>query len=43
MNPNVLSQRYATPKMNQIFSERGKNKARTRAFWLSVLKAQHMN
>ena len=39
MNPNVLSQRYATKKMNDIFSEEGKTRFE-RLFWLSVLKAQ---
>ena len=39
MNPNVLSQRYATTKMNHIFSEEGKTRLE-RLFWLSVLKAQ---
>ena len=39
MNPNVLSQRYATEKMNHIFGEEG-NTRLEREFWLSVLKAQ---
>ena len=39
MNPNVLSQRYATREMNQIFSEEG-NIRQERLFWISVLKAQ---
>ncbi|MFW9835266.1 MAG: lyase family protein, partial [Candidatus Thorarchaeota archaeon] len=39
MNPSVLSQRYATEKMNKIFSEEGKTRLE-RLFWLSVLKAQ---
>ena len=39
MNPNVLSQRYATPEMNRIFSEEGKT-LMERELWLSVLKAQ---
>lgn len=39
MNPNVLSQRYATIKMNTIFSEAGKTRLE-REFWLSILKAQ---
>ena len=39
MNPNILSQRYATEKMNHIFSEEG-NTRLEREFWLSVLKAQ---
>jgi len=39
LNPNVLSQRYATPEMNRIFSEEGKT-LMERELWLSVLKAQ---
>ena len=39
MNVNVLSQRYATPEMNAIFSEMGKTRME-RQLWLSVLKAQ---
>ncbi len=39
MNPNVLSQRYATREINQIFSEEG-NIRQERLFWLNVLKAQ---
>jgi adenylosuccinate lyase len=39
VNPNVLSQRYATPEMNRIFSEEGKT-LMERELWLSVLKAQ---
>ena len=39
MNPNVLSQRYATSEMNQIFSEKG-NIRQERLFWISVLKTQ---
>lgn len=39
MNPNVLSQRYATREMNRIFSEEGKA-LMERELWLSVLKAQ---
>ena len=39
MNPNILSQRYATEKMNHIFSEMGKTRLE-RDFWLNVLKAQ---
>lgn len=39
MNPNILSQRYATDKMNHIFSEYGKSRLE-RKLWLSVLKAQ---
>lgn len=39
MNPNVLSQRYATSEMNRIFSEEGKA-LMERELWLSVLRAQ---
>lgn len=39
MNPNILSQRYATEKMNHIFSEPGKTRLE-RELWLNVLKAQ---
>jgi len=39
LNPNVLSQRYATREMNRIFSEEGKT-LMERELWLSVLKAQ---
>lgn len=39
MNPNILSQRYATENMNHIFSEMGKTRLE-RELWLSVLKAQ---
>ncbi len=39
LNPNVLSQRYATDKINNIFSEQGKTRLE-RELWLSVLKAQ---
>ena len=39
MNPNILSQRYATERMNQIFSEMGKTRLE-RELWLNVLKAQ---
>lgn len=39
MNLNVLSQRYVTKEMNQIFSEKGKI-LYERELWLSVLKAQ---
>ncbi len=39
LNPNILSQRYATSKMNLIFSEEGKTRLE-REFWLSVLKIQ---
>jgi adenylosuccinate lyase len=39
VNYNVLSQRYATKKMNKIFSEEGKTLLE-RDFWLTVLRAQ---
>jgi adenylosuccinate lyase len=39
MNPNVLSQRYATPEMNRLFSEEGKT-VMERELWISVLRAQ---
>ena len=39
MNPNILSQRYVTNKMNHIFSEMGKTRLE-RELWLNVLKAQ---
>jgi len=39
MNLNILSQRYATREMNQIFSEESTIK-QERLFWLSVLKSQ---
>ena len=39
VNPNVLSQRYATKELNQIFSEEGKVLLE-RDLWLGVLKAQ---
>jgi len=39
VNPNILSQRYATPEINQIFSEKGKILLE-RQLWLSILKAQ---
>jgi adenylosuccinate lyase len=39
MNPNVLSQRYATAKMNYIFSEEGKTQ-QERQFWVNILKTQ---
>lgn len=39
MNPNVLSQRYATPGMNRIWSEEGKIE-QERELWISVLRAQ---
>ncbi len=38
-NVDVLSDRYATPEINEIFSAKGKN-IRERRFWLSVMKAQ---
>lgn len=38
-NPNVLSQRYATNKMNAIFSDEGKATCE-RDLWLAVLIAQ---
>jgi adenylosuccinate lyase len=39
VNPNVLSQRYATDELNRIFSEEGKT-LQERDLWLAVLKAQ---
>jgi adenylosuccinate lyase len=39
VNPNILSQRYATREMNVIFSEEGKAEYE-RDLWLAVLKAQ---
>jgi adenylosuccinate lyase len=39
MNPNILSQRYATAKINYIFSEEGKTQLE-RQFWVSILKTQ---
>ncbi len=39
LNPNVLSQRYATPEMNRIWSEVGKIELE-RDLWISVLRAQ---
>jgi adenylosuccinate lyase len=39
VNPNILSQRYATLEMNAIFSEEGKA-GYERNLWLAVLKAQ---
>jgi len=39
LNTNVLSHRYATNKMNYIFSEIGKTRLE-RELWLNVLKAQ---
>jgi len=38
-NANVLSQRYATDEINNIFSEEGKIRLE-RDFWIAVLKAQ---
>jgi adenylosuccinate lyase len=38
-NPNILSQRYASAEMNEIFSERGKIIAE-RNLWIAVMKAQ---
>jgi len=39
MNPNVLSERYATPEMNEVWSELGKARMERR-FWVAVLRAQ---
>ncbi len=39
VNANILSQRYATQMMNDIFSEKGKA-LKERTLWLAVLKAQ---
>jgi adenylosuccinate lyase len=39
VNPNILSQRYATREINAIFSEEGKTETE-RDLWLAVLKAQ---
>ncbi|MBQ03334.1 adenylosuccinate lyase [Candidatus Bathyarchaeota archaeon] len=39
VNPNILSQRYATREMNAIFSEEGKARYE-RDLWLAVLNAQ---
>ncbi len=39
VNPNVLSQRYATEEMNAVFSEEGKTLLE-RDLWLAVLRAQ---
>ena len=36
-NLNILSQRYATPEMNQIFSEKGKILSE-RELWIAVMK-----
>jgi adenylosuccinate lyase len=38
-NPNILSARYATPEINEIFSPKGKIVAE-RDLWIAVLKAQ---
>ncbi len=38
-NSNVLSERYATAAINEIFSERGKTIAE-RELWIAVMKAQ---
>jgi adenylosuccinate lyase len=38
-NVNVLSERYATKRINEIFSERGKTLAE-RELWIAVMKAQ---
>ncbi|MFC1728588.1 adenylosuccinate lyase [Nanoarchaeota archaeon] len=38
-NPNILSQRYVTEEMNDIFSERGKAIAE-RELWIAVMKSQ---
>jgi adenylosuccinate lyase len=38
-NQNILSQRYATPEINAIFSERGKILAE-RELWIAVMKSQ---
>ncbi|MCG6879297.1 MAG: adenylosuccinate lyase [Deltaproteobacteria bacterium] len=38
-NSNVLSERYAGPEINGIFSEEGRIKAE-RALWVAVMKAQ---
>ena len=38
-NLNVLSQRYATPAINDIFSEEGKT-VKERELWIAVMKAQ---
>ena len=39
MNQNILSKRYATPKMNKVFSEEEKTRLE-REFWLNILKTQ---
>jgi adenylosuccinate lyase len=38
-NINVLSQRYAGPEINDIFSEEGRILAE-RELWIAVMKAQ---
>lgn len=38
-NPDILSERYATPEMNDIFSEKGKILLE-RELWIAVMKAQ---
>ena len=38
-NINVLSDRYATQEINDIFSEKGKN-IMERELWIAVMKAQ---
>ncbi|KPL17640.1 MAG: adenylosuccinate lyase [candidate division Zixibacteria bacterium SM23_81] len=38
-NPNILSARYATPEINEIFSPQGKIVAE-RDLWIAVMKAQ---
>jgi len=39
VNPNILSQRYATKPINDIFSEEGKT-LMERELWIAVMKAQ---
>jgi len=38
-NPNILSERYVTEPINEIFSERGKVIAE-RGLWIAVMKVQ---
>lgn len=38
-NPNILSERYVTPEMNEIFSEKGKVIGE-RELWIAVIKSQ---
>ena len=38
-NPNILSERYATPEINEIFSVKGKILAE-RELWIAVMRAQ---